>query len=128
MVVARGRKSGTLYSTSHASDTLTIADGKVTSDMWHSRLRHMSEKVMKILHSQGKLLGIVSMNLGMCEDCIFEKQKRVGFQKGGRHPKASKLELVHTNLWGPTTLFSLSGICILLLSLMVTQGRYGFAS
>jgi len=54
--------------TSHASDTLTIVDGKVTSDLWYNRLGHMSEKGMKILHFERKLSGIVSVDLGMCED------------------------------------------------------------
>jgi len=75
-----------------------IAVGKVTSDPWHSRLGHFSEKGMKNLHSQGKLSGIVSMDLGLCEDCIFGTHKRVSFQKGGRPLKARKLELVHTEV------------------------------
>ena len=107
MVVACGRKSSTLYLTSYASDTLTIADGKVTSDLLHCRLGHMSEKGMKILHSQENLSGIFSMDLGMCEDCKFRKQKRVSFQKGGRPPKARKLELEHNDIWGPATVSSL---------------------
>ena len=95
--------------TSNASDTLTIADGKMTSNLWHSSLGQMVEKGMKILHSQGTLSGIVSMDLGMCEDCVFRKQKRVSFQKGGRPPEARKLKLVHTDVWGPATMSSLSG-------------------
>jgi len=87
MVVARGRKSGTLYLTSHASDTVAIADSKVASDLWYSRLGQISEKGIKILHSQGKLSGIVSVDIGMCEDYIFEKQNRVSFQKSGRPPR-----------------------------------------
>ena len=65
--------------TSNASDTLAIADGKMTSDLWHSRLGQMGEKGMKILHSQGTLSSIVSVDLGMCEDFLFKKQKRVSF-------------------------------------------------
>ncbi|XP_020242595.1 uncharacterized protein LOC109820809 [Asparagus officinalis] len=76
MVVARGNKTGTLYQTSHASDTLAIAADKESADLWHNRLGHMSEKGMKILHSEGKLIGIDSVEVGVCEDCIFRKQKR----------------------------------------------------
>ncbi|RVW81762.1 Retrovirus-related Pol polyprotein from transposon TNT 1-94 [Vitis vinifera] len=35
------------------------------------------------------------------------KQKNVSFLKTGRTPKAEKLELVHTNLWGPSPVASL---------------------
>ncbi|XP_020258132.1 uncharacterized protein LOC109834503 [Asparagus officinalis] len=98
MVVARGNKIGTLYLTSHASDTLAIAAGKESADLWHNRLGHMSENGMKILHSEGKLTGIDSVEVGVCEDCSFGKQKRVSFLKGGRPPKPHKLEVVHTDV------------------------------
>ena len=98
MVVACGRKSGTLYLTSRVSDTLAIADGKVPSDLWYSTLGHISEKGMKILHSQGKLSDFISVDLGMCENCVLEKQKRVSFQKVGRPLKTRKLKLVHTDV------------------------------
>ncbi|XP_057973831.1 uncharacterized protein LOC131161862 [Malania oleifera] len=37
------------------------------------------------------------------------KQKKVGFLKTGRTPKAKNLELVHTDLWGPSLVASLGG-------------------
>uniref|UniRef100_A0A7N2QZR7 Integrase catalytic domain-containing protein n=1 Tax=Quercus lobata TaxID=97700 RepID=A0A7N2QZR7_QUELO len=37
------------------------------------------------------------------------KQKNVSFLKTGRTPKAEKLELVHTDLWGPSPVASLGG-------------------
>ncbi|XP_020264769.1 uncharacterized protein LOC109840508 [Asparagus officinalis] len=102
MVVASGNKTGTLYLTSHASDTLTITAGKRVW-IWNNRLGHMGQKGMKILHSQVKLTNIDLVEVGICEDCIYEKQKRVRFQKSGRPPKAHKLELVYTDVWGPAS-------------------------
>ncbi|XP_020272229.1 uncharacterized protein LOC109847412 [Asparagus officinalis] len=98
MVVAHGNKTGTLYLTSHASNTLAIAACKESANLWHNRLGHMSKKGMKILHSEGKLTNIDLVEVGVYEDCIFGKQKRVSFLKGGRLPKAHKLELVHTDI------------------------------
>ena len=60
-----------------------------------------------MLHSKGKLPEIDLVKTDMCEDCIFGKQKHVSFQKGGRPPKACNLELVHTDVWGPTSVPSL---------------------
>ncbi|BBH04062.1 Toll-Interleukin-Resistance domain family protein [Prunus dulcis] len=77
--------------------------------MWHQRLGHMSEKGMKIMHSKGKLPGLESVGIDMCEDCIFGKQKRVSFQTSGRTPKKERLELVHSDVWGPTTISSIGG-------------------
>lgn len=51
MVVVRGKKNGTLYLTSHATDTLVFANDRVGLDLWHNRLGHMSEKGMTVLQS-----------------------------------------------------------------------------
>uniref|UniRef100_A0A2N9HGE9 Integrase catalytic domain-containing protein n=1 Tax=Fagus sylvatica TaxID=28930 RepID=A0A2N9HGE9_FAGSY len=72
-------------------------------------LGHMSEKGMKVLLSKGKLLELKSVEFDMCESCILGKQKKVSFLKGGRTPKSKKLELVHTDLWGPSPIASLGG-------------------
>ncbi|RVW88928.1 Retrovirus-related Pol polyprotein from transposon TNT 1-94 [Vitis vinifera] len=83
-VLARGKKTGTL-------------------------LGHMSEKGMKMLLSKGKLPELKSIDFDMCESCILGKQKKVSFLKTGRTPKAENLELVHTDLWGPSPVASLGG-------------------
>ena len=64
---------------------------------------------MKILLSKGKLPELKSIDFDMCESCILGKQKNVSFLKTGRTPKVEKLELVHTNLWGPSSVASLRG-------------------
>ncbi|WVZ14797.1 hypothetical protein V8G54_012363 [Vigna mungo] len=78
-------------------------------NLWHRRLGHMSEKGMRIMHSKGKLPSLRSIEFDMCEDCILGKQKRVSFQRSGRIPKKERLELVHSNVWGPTTVSSIGG-------------------
>ena len=57
MVVARGKKTGTLYVNSSCRSTIAVADNSVSSYLWHYRLGQMSEKGMKILHSDGKAEG-----------------------------------------------------------------------
>lgn len=109
MVVARGNKTGTLYMTSSCRDTVAIANSTENSSLWHCRLGHMSEKGMKMLHSRGRLPDLKSVEHNLCEGCVFGKQKRVSFVKTGREPKATKLELVHTDVWGPSTVTSLGG-------------------
>lgn len=98
MVAAKGKKVGTFYLTSHGSDTLAVLDSKESSILWHNILWHMSEKGMKVMHAIGKLPELELVDIDICEDCIFGKHKRVSFQKGGRPPRAQKLELVHTNV------------------------------
>ncbi|RVW51035.1 Retrovirus-related Pol polyprotein from transposon TNT 1-94 [Vitis vinifera] len=108
-VLARGKKTGTLYMTSCPRDTIAIADARTDTSLWHRRLGHMSEKWMKMLLSKGKLPKLKSIDFDMCESCILGKQKKVSFFKTGKTPKAEKLELVHTDLWGPSSVASLGG-------------------
>jgi hypothetical protein len=109
MVVARGKKTGTLYMTTSPRDMIAVAEAGTDTNLWHCRLGHMSEKGMKVLLSKGKLLELKSVEFDMCESCILGKQKKVSFLKGGRTPKSKKLELVHTDLWGPSPIASLGG-------------------
>ena len=37
------------------------------------------------------------------------KQKRVSFTKTPREPKKARLEIVHTDVWGPSPVSSLGG-------------------
>lgn len=49
------------------------------------------------------------VDASLCEDYIFGKQKKVSFSKVRRTPKARKLELMHTYVWGPSTVASIEG-------------------
>ena len=53
-VLARGKKTGTLYMTSSPRDTIAVADTSTDTSLWHHRLGHMSEKGMKMLLLKGK--------------------------------------------------------------------------
>ncbi|RVW83896.1 Retrovirus-related Pol polyprotein from transposon TNT 1-94 [Vitis vinifera] len=75
---------GQLDDEGHAILFVGVADASTDTSLWHRRLGHMSEKWMKILLSKGKLLEL-------------------------KTPKAEKLELVHTDLWGPSPVASLGG-------------------
>jgi len=70
-------------------------------------LGHMSKKGMKLLHSKKVLPGLKCVNMDFYESCVYGKQKRVSFVKSGKEMKNEKLELVHTNVWGPAQVSSL---------------------
>ena len=109
LVIARGKKTGTLYVTSNLENIVVVVDADGKSNLWHQRLGHMSEKGMKTLLSKGKLPDLKNVDVGLCEDCIFGKQKKVSFTKIGKTPKEKRLELVHTDVWGPSPVSSLAG-------------------
>ena len=47
--------------------------------------------------------------MDFCEHCVYGKQKRVRFLRVGKEKKSEKLELVHTDVWGPAQVSSLGG-------------------
>ena len=51
--------------------------------------------------AKGKLSSLKHVDVGVCEHCIFGKKRKVSFSKAGKTLKAEKLELVHTDVWGP---------------------------
>ena len=62
-VLARGKKTGTLYMTSSPRDTIAVANASTDTSLWHRRLSHMSEKEMKMLLSKRKLPELKSIDL-----------------------------------------------------------------
>ena len=109
-VLACGKKTDTLYMTSSPRDTILVAETSTDTSLWHRNLVHMSEKMMKMLLSKGKLPKLRSIDFDMSESCFLGKHKNVSFLKTGRTLKAEKLEFVYTDLWGPTLVASLGGL------------------
>ncbi|KAK2998182.1 hypothetical protein RJ639_023322 [Escallonia herrerae] len=64
--------------------------------------------VLRLLHSKNALPGMKNIQLDFCEGCVYGKQKRASFQRDGKK-KLERLELVHTDVCGPTTVKSLGG-------------------
>jgi len=100
LVVARGKKRGSLYMIAD-KDMVAVTKAVNNSTLWHQRLGHMREKGMKLMAAKGKLSSLKHVDVGVCEHCIFGKQKNVSFSMAGKTPKVEKLELVHTDVWGP---------------------------
>ncbi|KAH9303222.1 hypothetical protein KI387_014805, partial [Taxus chinensis] len=71
--------------------------GDVT--LWYQRLSHMSQKCMQIIKE--KFPGLKELDLDLCEDYVYGKQKRVRFLKVGPTRKDGNLDLVYTYVWGP---------------------------
>ncbi|KAJ0942050.1 putative RNA-directed DNA polymerase [Helianthus annuus] len=110
MVIARGKKRGTLYMVEVPTDGVNaVSDGSSLSKLWHQRLGHMSEKGMKILVTKGKLPELKQVESEFCEPCILGKKTKVTFVKTWRAPKAQKLELIHSDVYGPTSVASHGG-------------------
>ena len=77
---------------------IAITKNTVSSDLWHYKLGHMSEKGMKMLHFDGKLHGLKEVDHSLSKGYVFGKQKMVSFSKAGREPRTKKLELIRTDV------------------------------
>ena len=73
IIVARGTKSGTLYTTAGCINMAAVAEGASGSCLWHNRLGHVSAKEMKMMVSKGALEGLKSVDMGLCEHCVMGK-------------------------------------------------------
>ena len=71
----------------------------------------MSEKGMQILHSRKLLPDMKLVSLEFRENCVYGKHKRVRFLSVEKQKKSEKLELLHTDVWGPFQVQSLGGSC-----------------
>ena len=72
-VLARGKKTGTLYMTSSPRKTIAVAEASTDTSLWQCKLGHMSDKGMKMLLSKGKLPELKFVDFDMCESCILGK-------------------------------------------------------
>ena len=64
---------------------------------------------MQILHSRKLLPDLKQVSLELCENFVYGKQKRDRFLRVGEQKKSEKLEIFHTDVWGPGQVQSLSG-------------------
>jgi hypothetical protein len=102
LVIAKGEKVGTLYlCTGNTDSSISLASTGVDTTLWHHRLGHMSEKGMKILHKINLLLHLKQIDLDFCEHCVYGKHKRVRFLRVRKQKKSERLEILHTDVWGP---------------------------
>jgi hypothetical protein len=109
LVIEKGEKVGTLYLCSgNTESSISLASTGVDTTLWHHRLGHMSEKGMQILHKINLLPDLKQIDLDFCEHFVYGKQKRVRFSSR-RKKKNERLELLHTDVWGPTQVSSLGG-------------------
>ena len=110
MAFTKGNLVGTFYLLTNIFDySLNLLLIGNNASLWHNRLGHMSEKGMKILHCNGSLPNLKELDIGFCEDYVYGKQRRVSFLKVVKEKKSQKLEFVHTDVWGPSKIFSLCG-------------------
>nr|GFA70466.1 retrovirus-related Pol polyprotein from transposon TNT 1-94 [Tanacetum cinerariifolium] len=112
LVVARVNKCRSMYMVEVLSDEINAAiNGRGNAALWHQRRGYISEKGMKILASKGRIPDLQKVVVGFCGPCILGKHKKVSFVKSGNTRKLQRIELVHTDVYGPTSVASIGESC-----------------
>jgi hypothetical protein len=76
----------------------------MSSQIWHRRLGHASFPII----NKATYLSIQNKNSSICSDCQLAKSHAMPFTN--MHVKVSKpLELIYSDVWGPTSTLSTSG-------------------
>ncbi|XP_071687288.1 uncharacterized protein [Rutidosis leptorrhynchoides] len=94
---------------SHENDNTYLSANKcyLSNNLWHNRLGHPSENVLKKL--KGKIdLSNKDINCEPCDVCHKAKQTRETFNDSD-HKSVAVGDLVHINLWGPFRVQSREG-------------------
>jgi len=107
LVRAHGKKKCTPYMTLGFGASILVASSELDVGVWHRRLGHMNKKGIKVMLSKDKLPGLKTINLDFCENCAYGKQRKISFSKARRTQMVERLELVHANVWGKASIFSL---------------------
>lgn len=112
--VAFGTMCGNMYkldcSVSHQA---SVAENKIKDiDLWHRRLGHISGETLEKMSKLGVVKGLTLKDKeepSFCEGCICGKITRQPGKPVGEIRTKRCLELVHSDVWGPTNPESFSG-------------------
>lgn len=74
-------------------------------DIWHRKLGHPSVNVLKHILKMSNVKTEINENLQFCDACQFGKSHSLPF-KISMSRATTVLELIHTDLWGPTLIMS----------------------
>ncbi|KAI4313167.1 hypothetical protein L6164_026168 [Bauhinia variegata] len=79
----------------------------LNKDLWHRRLGHPSQRVLDLALKGCNVKIKVNENFHFCDSCQYGKMHLLPFPISKAHA-AAPLELIHTYLWGPAPILSIS--------------------
>ena len=115
LVVMRDRRlSNNLYSiegsvATYATEVFAAAqEEQLAYRLWHYRMDHISDRGFTELSKKSLILVLKKEKINLYEPYIYGKQHRVRFANSFKHG-AEVLELVHSDVWGPTPVSTKNG-------------------
>ncbi|KAL4291090.1 hypothetical protein GQ457_14G002100 [Hibiscus cannabinus] len=111
-VVTSGEKRGSLFVMVAGEAYVKKTSQTESAAIWHARLGHLGYQLLQKISSKRLVDGMPSLRnareVVICQGCQFGKSHRLPFMKSSNR-KTSMLELIHTDLMGPTKIPSFSG-------------------
>ena len=99
-LIARGKREGRMF-------TLDVDMPRITSVMFsHGRIGHINLQMLQNMLKRNVIGGLPKLKV--CEACQLGKQNRQPFRNEG-YISEGLLDLVHSDVWGPTKNTSISG-------------------
>lgn len=96
------------------------------TELWHSRLGHMSISNMNVLVMKGYLNIKEVGGIEFCENCALGKEHKQSFKKA-KHITKGILDYVHSDLWGsPLRVLEAASISSALLTTFLKRSRFIF--
>lgn len=82
-----------------------------SSVIWHKRLGHFHLEAIQKLQREEMAVGLpkIEGDLPWCKACLTGKSSRLPFDKTGAWRASSKLQLIHSDVWGRQATPSLNG-------------------
>jgi len=111
MTILKGERITNLYKLTGSiivGEPSAAIEKEDTTRLWHTRLGHMSERGLQALHKRSALPCIKYYKLDLYKFYIMSRQRRVGFSTS-QHNTKGLLNLIHTNVWGPSLVASIGG-------------------
>ena len=92
----------------YAQGSRVVAD----VDIWHKRIGHVNLQKLKSMQTQKIVKGLPDFKMSnmqkVCEACQFGKKSKHAFAKG-RNVSGRPLDVIHSDVLGPTRIASLAG-------------------
>lgn len=94
-----------LLRSTHVDSSRPVVTCFVSSNVWHTRLGHLSSKRLLSMKS---VLGIPNTHVSPCYICPFAKQRRLSFPFNNNVASAV-FDIVHCDIWGPFKVSTYTG-------------------
>lgn len=94
----------------------------ISIKMWHNRIGHPHSKVLQNVIQSNNLKYDHKSVFYFCKSCCYGKTQKIPFSKSST-TCSSSLEIVHTDLWGPSSIKSFNG-CSYFMHFMDSYSRY----